>query len=133
LFSQGEVWVEKEGYKGSREELCYIIRARVEEILRMILSELPTGYTPSTIVLTGGTAKLPGMAAFAQEVLRLKVRVEKPRGALETEAGLDDPAYAASAGLLLWGVGRKDEHTILAGGRRSFYSALHGLRLPVRV
>jgi cell division protein FtsA len=105
LISQGEVWVEKEGYKVSREELCYIIRARVEEILRMILSELPTGYTPSTMVLTGGTAKLPGMAAFAQEALRLKVRVEKPKGALETEARLDDPAYAASVGLLLWGVG----------------------------
>jgi len=132
LFSQGEVWLEKEGYKVSREELCYIIRARVEEILRMILLELPTGYTPSTVVLTGGTAKLPGMAAFAREVLRLKVRVEKPRGIPETKE-LDDPAYAASAGLLLWGVGQKDEHAVLAGGLRSFYSTLRDLRLPVRV
>lgn len=111
LFSQGDVRVEKEGYKVSREELCYIIRARVEEILRMIPLELPAGYMPSTIVLTGGTAKLPGMAAFAQEVLRLKVQVEKPKGIPETKE-LDDPAYAASVGLLLWGAGRKDGHTV---------------------
>jgi cell division protein FtsA len=119
LFAQGEVWIEKEGYRVSREELCYIIRARVEEILRMIPLELPNGYAPSTIVLTGGTANLPGIAAFAREVLRLKVRVEKPKGIPETRE-VDDPAYAASAGLLLWGVGQKNGHTVSAGSIRSF-------------
>ncbi len=132
LFSQGEVWLQKEGYKVSREDLCYIISARVEEILRMIPLDLPTGYMPTTMVLTGGTAKLPGMAVFAREVLGLKVRVEKPKGIPETRE-LDDPAYAASAGLLLWGAGGKGEHTILAGGLRSFYSTLRDLRSPVRV
>lgn len=132
LFSQGEVRVQKEGYKVSREDLCYIIGARVEEILRMIPLELPAGDMPTTIVLTGGTAKLPGMAVFAREVLGLKVRVEKPKGMPRTRE-LDDPAYAACVGLLLWGAGRKDEHTILAGGLRSLYSTLRDLRLPVKV
>jgi len=129
LFSQGEVWVEKEGHKVSREELCYIIRARVEEILRMTLLELPAGYTPTSMVLTGGTAKLPDIEEFAQEVLGVKVRVEKPKGEPETEEGLDDPAYAASIGLLLWGSGLKDERTVSAGGLGGFSSILRNLGL----
>jgi len=129
LFSQGEVWVEKEGHKVSREELCYIIRARVEEILRMTLLELPAGYTPTSMVLTGGTAKLPDIEEFAQEVLGIKVRVEKPKGEPETEEGLDDPAYAASIGLLLWGSGLKDERTVSAGGLGGFSSILRNLGL----
>jgi len=133
LFIEGEVWVEKEGYKASREELCYIIRARIEEILRMTLLELPAGYTPTTMVLTGGMANLPGMEEFAQEVLGLRVRVEKPKGTPVTEAALDDPAYAASVGLLLWGVGEKDERIISAGGLGGFYSRLRALKLPLRI
>jgi cell division protein FtsA len=133
LFSQGDVRVEKEGHKVSREELCYIIRARVEEILRMVLLELPAGYTPTSMVLTGGMAKLAGLEEFAQEVLEIKVRVGKPGGALETEAGLDDPAYAASIGLLLWGAGLKDERTISSGRLGVFSSMLHAFGLPLRI
>jgi cell division protein FtsA len=133
LFSQGDVRVEKEGYKVSREELCYIIRARVEEILRMILLELPAGYKPSSMVLTGGMAKLAGIKEFAQESLGIKVRVGKPEGALETEAGLDDPAYATSIGLLLWGAGLKDERIISVGGGGGFSSILRSLGLPLRI
>ena len=133
LFSQGEVWVEKEGHRVSREELCYIIRARMEEILRMALLELPAGYTPTSMVLTGGTAKLADIEEFAQEVLGIKVRVEKPKGEPETEEGLDDPAYAASVGLLLWGAGRKDERTVSAGRLGGFSSILRNLGLPLRI
>lgn len=133
LFAEGEVWVEKEGYKVSREELCYIIRARMEEILRMTLLELPAGYTPTSMVLTGGAAKLADIEEFAQEVLGIKVRVEKPEGAPETEEGLDDPAYAASMGLLLWGAGRKDERTVSAVGLGDFYSMLRALGSRLRI
>jgi len=133
LSSQGEVRVEKEGYKVSREELCYIIRARMEEILRMILLELPAGYTPSSMVLTGGMAKLAGIEEFAQEALGIKVRVGKPEGALGAEAGLNDPAYAASMGLLLWGAGLKDERIISVGGGGGFSSIMRSLGLPLRI
>ncbi|HJX69766.1 MAG TPA: cell division protein FtsA [Dehalococcoidia bacterium] len=103
LLREGDIWLEKEGYKISREDLSYIIRARIEEILRMVISAPPSEYKPTTLVLTGGTAKLPGIREFAQEVLGPQVQVRKPRGLPEGSEALNDPAYAAIVGLLLWG------------------------------
>lgn len=116
---------ETEKYSVSQEDLCYIIRARMEEILRMILLEIPRSeYTPVSMVLTGGTANLPGMEEFAQQVAGLPARVEKPKGLPQTANGLDDPAYASSIGLLLWGARQEDEEQqrILVGGLDRFYS-----------
>jgi len=94
----------KKKYKTSAERMSYIIRVRMKEILRMILSESP--YVPNILVLTGGGANLPGTEQFAREVVGLQVRVGRPRGLSQGADGLDDPSYAASAGLLLWGAQR---------------------------
>jgi len=88
-------------YKTSPEELSYIIRARVEEILRMIISKSP--YVPNVLVLTGGTANLPGIEEFAREVLGLQVRIGTPANLPEGGDVLNNPAYAVAVGLLLWG------------------------------
>ncbi len=111
-------------YKTSSEEVSYIIRARVEEILRMILSKTP--YVPNILVLTGGTAKLPGIDQFAQEVLGVQTRVGKPRELPQGADGLDDPAYAASVGLLLWGAESQEGMlgADLGGGLQRFYAGL---------
>ncbi len=97
----------RETYSVSYEDLCYIIRARVEEILRMIMLNLPRygrgEKGPASMVLTGGTAKLPGMKDFAEEVLELPVRIGTPRGMSEVAEALDDPIYTTSLGLLIFG------------------------------
>ena len=113
-----------EKYKTTPEELSYMIRARVEEILRMVLSKTP--HVPSILVLTGGTAKLPGMEQFAREELGLQVRIGVPGNLREGAEGLDDPAYAASVGLLLWGAerGRSGGRVELGGGLTSIFSGL---------
>ncbi len=94
--------------KISLDKAYIYIQARVEEILRMILyNSKYERFLPSSVVLTGGTANLVGLEDFAENVLRLPVRIGKPRGLPEplpdTYAYLNDPAYAASIGLLLWG------------------------------
>jgi cell division protein FtsA len=89
------------------KDLCYIVTARLEEVIRMVFLNLPRAewetWEPTTLVLCGGTAKLPGIEALGQEILRLPVRVGKPRGLPEGTVILDDPAYAVGVGLLLWG------------------------------
>ena len=139
LLPGSEGWTEtvrsetKEKYSVSQEDLCYIIRARIEEVLRMILLEIPhSEYTPSSVVITGGTSNLGGMEEFAQQIMGLPVRVEVPRGIPQTENGmLNDPAFAASAGLLLWGASHaEEESSISTGGLMQLLKRLRGIKLP---
>lgn len=88
-------------HRVTSDEVDYIIRARVEELLRMIIAKSP--YKSNLLVITGGTAKLLGLIEFAQDILSVTVRIGKPSGLPEGAAILEDPAYSASVGLLLWG------------------------------
>ncbi len=85
----------------SREDLCDIIGARVEEILRLILLEMGGRITLSGAVLTGGSAKLPGLVEFTQEITGLPTRMGKPGfPQAPSDSFLADPAFASSAGLV---------------------------------
>ncbi len=92
-------------YGTSPEEVSYIIRARMEEIVRMILSKSP--HVPNIMVLTGGAARLRGMESFAREISGLQVRTGIPRVLPQDTKGLDDPMFASAVGLLLWGSTRE--------------------------
>jgi cell division protein FtsA len=100
------------GYGVSYQDLREIIRARVEEILKLIALELPgSDYVrevPAGLVFTGGTANLAGIETLGQEVLSLPTRVGVPMGVYGIADILSDPAYATSVGLLLWGLNRHE-------------------------
>ena len=99
--------VGENGHSVSYRDLCEIMRARVEELMRLVVLELPrTDYArliPSGIVITGGGANLPGIVEMTQAITRLPVRIGIPP-ALNgvSNALLNDPAYATSVGLILW-------------------------------
>ncbi|HEX5939548.1 MAG TPA: cell division protein FtsA [Dehalococcoidia bacterium] len=89
-----------------RKRLCEIIQARAEEVLEMIYVEVKrAGYEEmisAGLVLTGGSARLPGIDELAEQVLAVPVRVGYPRGVTGLIDNLHDPAYATSVGLLKW-------------------------------
>jgi cell division protein FtsA len=100
----------EEGHSVSQRRLCQIIRSRMEELLQLIIAEMPTtdyrSLAPAGIVLTGGTSNLTGIAQLAEAVLRMPVRIGRPLstgiyGILDI---LNDPAYATTLGLILWQV-----------------------------
>jgi cell division protein FtsA len=106
------------GHSASYKDLCNIIRARMEELLQLILLEMPTSdyhtLAPCGLVLTGGTANLPGLDELGQSILRTPVRKGRP---LNTSIYgisdiLHDPAYATTVGLILWQVRSKDGATL---------------------
>ncbi len=103
--------ISQDGHGVSYQDLCDIIRARVEEILRLILLEMPRAeyeqIVPAGLVLTGGSANLSGIEALGCEILRLPVRVGIPTHMHGITDALRDPAYATSVGLLLWGAKNK--------------------------
>ena len=99
--------ISADGHGVSYQDLCDILRARVEEIIRLILLEMPNaGYetlVPAGMVFTGGSSNLSGIEALGREILQLPVRVGVPTQMYGIADTLRDPAYATSVGLLLWG------------------------------
>jgi len=94
------------GYGVSHQDINDIVRARVEEILKLVALELPSDYAkevPAGLVLTGGCSNLRGIETLGQEVLGVPVRRGVPTGVYGIADILTDPAYATSVGLLLWG------------------------------
>jgi cell division protein FtsA len=92
----------------SRRLLSQIIEARAEQIFGFIFQEIKRsgyeGLLPAGVVLCGGTAELAGIREFGQEILQLPVRIGFPQGIHGLVDSISGPAYAASVGLLLWGL-----------------------------
>ena len=111
LGNEEEKTVSQDGHSISYSELSTVIRARVEELLRLIVLELPHSdqfkIIPSGLVLTGGCANLPGIAQMAEQVTKLPVRIGYPMQLWGVSDSLNDPAYATAVGLLLWKVRNK--------------------------
>jgi cell division protein FtsA len=88
--------------------LAEIIQARVEELFTMVHEEIKKsgydGLLPAGIVITGGTAELPGILEMAGHVLDLPARIGSPLGLHGLADSINRPAYATAVGLLLWGM-----------------------------
>ena len=97
----------QDGHGVSYQDLCDIVRARVEEIMKLIMLEMPNSdyetLVPAGLVFTGGSSNLAGMATLGRDVVHLPVRVGSPTDIPGISDVLRDPAYATSVGLLLWG------------------------------
>jgi cell division protein FtsA len=110
-----EQTISQDGHGVSYQDLCDIIRARVEEIVKLILLELPRAeyeaLIPAGLVITGGGANLPGIESLAQDILHLPVRVGTPKSLNGLGDLLHDPAYATAVGLLLWGAKSMEKQT----------------------
>ncbi len=94
--------------QASRELLSHIIHERVDEIFQLVQREFERagyggGRLPAGVVLTGGTAHLPGMVELAREAFALPVRAGSPEQGI---SGLVDsvqaPRYAVPVGLVLY-------------------------------
>ena len=106
----------EDGHSVSYRDLSEIVRVRVEELLRLIVLELPRSdyakLVPGGLVLTGGSSNLPGIAELAAAVTRLPVRIGVPMNLYGVADELYDPAYATGVGLTLWKSKKEasDEH-----------------------
>jgi len=123
------------GHGVSHQDLCDIIRARVEEVLRLIVLEMPNSeyetLVPDGLVLTGGSSNLAGIEALGRNTLQLPVRVGLPMNIYGISDALQDPAYATSVGLLLWGAKNRGKRTWqgggFGGGVRRMFSKFFGM------
>jgi len=92
----------------SRQHVAEIVEARLEEIFSMVNKELKSigreKLLPAGIVLTGGTAKIPGAVDLAKDVLALPAQTGFPMQLGGLIDKVDDPSFVTSVGLILWGM-----------------------------
>ena len=87
--------------------LSDIIEPRAVELLELIQAEIGRSgcdrQLGAGVVLTGGGAKLGGLAVFAEPVFGMPVRVAIPGGLESMGETLTDPAYSTVVGLAIYG------------------------------
>jgi cell division protein FtsA len=90
----------------SRAKVVGIIKPRVEEILEMVRDRLgasPFAAEPGgRVVLTGGSSQLTGLPELASRILGRPVRIGRPLGIAGLPDAAKGPAFAATAGLLIY-------------------------------
>ena len=98
----------------SRQALAAVIEPRVEELFSLVQASLrDSGYQEllsSGVVLTGGSAQLPGMVELAEEIFAMPVRIGTPRYHGGLEEVIRGPRHATVVGLLYEGLAQRELH-----------------------
>jgi len=88
----------------ARQAVAAMIEPRVEEILTHALREVKrTGcadFLGSGVVLTGGTAAMPGVVELAEEIFGMPARRGHPMRMATASVALDHPMFATAVGLV---------------------------------
>ena len=91
-----------------------MIEPRVEELFQLIQQTLrESGYEEllsSGIVLTGGSAALPGLIELGEEMFSMPVRVGNPKYEGSLADVVKGPRYATAIGLLYEGLAQRQHH-----------------------
>ena len=116
------------------EEISMIVEARMDELFEYVDKELHkikrSRKLPGGIVITGGTAKLPGIDEFAREKLQLPARIGKLHNVGGLVDTVEDPAFTTVVGLMLLDMlllpALPPVHGGAGGGAKAFVGGLFG-------
>ena len=89
-----------------RRLIAEIVQARIEEMLSMVMVEVKrAGHADAMsagLVITGGSAELPGITTVAEEVTGLPARIGEVGEMYGLVENVSGPTYATTLGLLRW-------------------------------
>jgi len=98
---------ERAGKRISKRALAEVIEARYEELFTLVANELHRAglddLLAAGIVLTGGASKVPGAVELAERIFRMPVRLGVPEAVYGMPEINNNPIYATSVGLLMYG------------------------------
>ncbi|OGC41276.1 cell division protein FtsA [candidate division WOR-3 bacterium RBG_13_43_14] len=114
--------------KISKETLYSIVSPRVEEILMITSKAIKrSGFADvlaAGVVITGGTARLNGLAVVAEEIFNLPVKIGIPKRIGGLTDIILDPIYATGVGLILYGHEKKNQTLLPRGKGTGIFEAL---------
>jgi cell division protein FtsA len=97
----------------TKELLASIVTPRVEEILMITNKAIKrSGFfdiLAAGVVITGGTARLSGIDALAEDIFHLPVKIGIPKKIGGLTDIVQDPIYATGVGLILYGFEKKNQ------------------------
>jgi cell division protein FtsA len=100
----------------TKEMLQAIVSPRIEEILMITNKAVKkSGYADvlaAGAVITGGTARLSGLAHIAEDIFNLPVKIGIPKKIGGLTDIILDPIYATGVGLVLYGHEKKNQTLI---------------------
>jgi cell division protein FtsA len=112
----------------TRELLASIVTPRVEEILMITNKAIKrSGFydiLAAGVVVTGGTARLRGLDALAEDVFHLPVKIGIPKKIGGLTDIVQDPIYATGVGLILYGFEKKNQVLIKKARGGGVFDAL---------
>ncbi|HEX4327708.1 MAG TPA: cell division protein FtsA [Burkholderiales bacterium] len=98
----------------SRQSLAAVIEPRIEELFSLVQQSLrESGYEEllsSGIVLTGGSATMPGMIELGEEMFSMPVRVGSPKYEGSLADVVKSPRHSTAIGLLYEGMTQRAHH-----------------------
>jgi cell division protein FtsA len=113
----------------SRQTIEQITAARMWEILEVVKKKLGNAFTPETcsagVVLTGGSAKLPGITDCASSVFGVTAHLGEAPGWLADN--LRDPGYQTALGLLYYSLSGKAGKASASQQTRGFLGTISRL------
>ncbi len=90
----------------ARQTLAEVVQPRYEELFTLVLAELRRSglenLVAAGVVLTGGAAKMEGVAELAEEIFHMPVRLGVPQYVTGLLDVVSNPIYASGVGLVLW-------------------------------
>ncbi len=96
-----------------RQAIAEIVEARLEELFGFVKEELRVnGFEESVaagVVLTGGSARMEGLAELAESVFEMPASVAAPKHVGGLQDIVRNPLYATGVGLLILGKREEDE------------------------
>ena len=99
-----------------RQSLAEVVQWRMDELLRLIQSELQqSGFEemiPAGVVFTGGTARMQGILELAEHILKMPVRIGLPHQVTGSQEVIGNPTYSTGIGLLIFGSMARNSITI---------------------
>lgn len=102
---------ERVGRKIPARALAEVIEARYEELFALAHAELQRSgldkMLSAGIVLTGGASKIAGAQELAERIFKLPVRIGRPHNVFGMPDVINNPIYATSVGLLVYGSKQK--------------------------
>jgi cell division protein FtsA len=125
-----KVWLNGDYAIGDRQfpkqAIEQITSARIWEIFEVVKKKLGTAWDPERVgagvILTGGTAKTPGIAEAAAKVFGVMARVGELPGYINDN--VRDPGYATGLGLLYLGMNSANENRLARPKRANFFQKL---------
>jgi len=94
-----------------RRQMAEVLEARLLDVLEWVGEEIrkaeKLGLVVTSLVMTGGTAQLPGLAQLAHRELEMPCRVASPCYPPGLPESLASPIYSGAVGLLLYAASRR--------------------------